>query len=87
MSWSLTKKAPKAEARQAFVAAHEEQYAYKTDGAHKAVMDKIAAFAGDVAEAAPDGTECSLTSSGHVDTSGTGSCSVSLTFYPAVPTA
>ena len=50
MSWSLSAKSPKAAARQAFIDAHQEQHAYKTDGSHKAVMDAIAAFAGDVAE-------------------------------------
>ena len=77
-SWSLSKKAPKAEARAAFKKVHEEQSCYQTDGAHKAVMDKIVAFGGDVAEGAPDGTETQLSSSGHINTDGTGSCSVSL---------
>ena len=84
MSWSLTTKAPKAEARDAFKKVHEEQGAYSYDGAHKDVMDKIAAFAADIAEAAPDGTEVSLSSTGHVNSDGQGSCSVSLSFYKAV---
>ena len=84
MSWSLSMKAPKADARAAFAKAHKEQPAYQNDGAHKFVMDEIAAFAAQVAEAAPDGSECSLTSSGHVQGDGQGSASISLSFYRPV---
>ena len=85
MSWSLSTKAPRAEARSTFRRVHEEQFAYKNDGAHKLVMDKIAAFAGDIAETAPSGTEASLSSSGHINADGTGSCSVSVSIGKAPP--
>jgi len=84
MSWSLTTKAPKAEARAAFAQVHRAQPAYANDGAHKAVMDEIAAFAANVIEAAPDGVEGALSSSGHVGTDGTGSLNISLSFYRPV---
>jgi hypothetical protein len=86
MSWSLSTKAPKAEAREVFKKVHQEQSAYQVDGSHKDVMDKIAAFAADLAEAAPDGTETSLSSNGHVNTDGQGSASVSVSFYKVAPT-
>jgi hypothetical protein len=87
MSWSLSTKAAKAQARDVFLNAHHAQPAYQTDGSHKAVMDAIAAFAALIAEGAPDGSETSLTSSGHVGTDGTGSLTVSLSFFkPFVPT-
>lgn len=85
MSWSLNVvNVPKAEARASFKAAHEVQYAYKNDGAHKIVMDQIAEFAGAVADTAPDGVVVSLSSSGHINSDGTGSCSVGVSISKPV---
>lgn len=81
MSWSLTKNATRADARAVFAKAHQDNHAYQTDGSHRAVMDKIAAFAADIAELAPPGTDAQLNSSGHVAQDGTGSIAVSLGFY------
>jgi hypothetical protein len=86
MNWSLSLKVPKASAREAFATAHQQQGAYSQDGPQK-LMDKIVQFAANVAEAAPDGAEVSLSSNGHVQVDGHGSCSVSLSFYPPVPTS
>jgi hypothetical protein len=85
MSWSLSTKAPKGQARDVFTRAHQEQPAYKTDGSHKATMDRIVAFAGDIADGAPEGAEIALSSSGHVGTDGTGSATVSISFYQPFP--
>lgn len=82
MSWSLAQAAPKAEARETFARVHHEQYAYENDRGPRVVMDKIAAFAADIAEGAPDGTVTALESSGHIYASGAGSCRVNLSFYP-----
>ena len=88
MSWSLTvPPIAKAQAREAFIAAHQAQGAYSVDGSHKDVMDKIAAFAGDIAEAAPDGIETGLSSYGHMNSDGTGSASVTVSFGLPAPTA
>jgi len=84
MSWSFSSKAAKADAAATFDHAHQEQPAYANDGAHKAVMDKIGAFAADIAAIAPEGSYLALSSSGHVQTDGHGSLSVSLAFYPPV---
>ncbi len=87
MSWTLSTKAPKTEAREVFKKVHQEQSAYQYDGAHKFVMDEIAAFAAQIAESTPDGTEISLSSSGHVNSDGQGSASISLSFYKVAPTS
>lgn len=78
MSWSLSSRATKAEARETFKRAHQEQSCYNVDGSHKTAMDKIAGYAADMAEASPDGSVINLTSWGHFNTDGTGSASVSV---------
>lgn len=83
MSWSLTVKGTKADARDVFAKAHAEQSAY-THEPHKTVMDQIASFAADVAEALPEGMETTLNSYGHMNDDGTGSCTASLGFGKAV---
>lgn len=85
MSWSLTVKGTKADARDVFSKAHAEQGAY-THEPHKTVMDQIASFAADVAEALPEGMETTLNSYGHMNDDGTGSCTASLGFGKPVVT-
>lgn len=83
MSWSLSKQnIPKAEAAEAIKAVFQEQGAYTTDGAHKTVMDNLAAAGADLAETAPDGDGViTISSSGHINTDGTGSASLSRLFW------
>jgi hypothetical protein len=84
MSWSLSAKAPKAEARDAFVKVHQAQGAYSVDGSHKSLMDECAEFAAKAAEASPDGSEVSISSYGHFNTDGTGSATVSVNIGKAI---
>jgi hypothetical protein len=87
MSWSLSAKASKAEAREAFAKIHQAQGAYGVDGSHKAVMDECAEFAAKVADASPDGAELSISSYGHFNTDGTGQANVTVNVGKPVPSA
>jgi len=78
MSWNLSSKAPKAEARDVFVKVHQEQGAYAVDGSHKAQMDACAEFAAQAAAASPDGSEITISSYGHFNSDGTGSATVTV---------
>lgn len=78
MSWSLSQEAAQAEARATFARVHTEQPAYALPGPHRLTMDRIASFAGDVAEAAPPDAQVHLNSSGHVGEDGHGLLTVTL---------
>jgi len=87
MSWSLSSKASKADARDVFAKVHQEQGAYGVDGSHKAQMDACAEFAAQAADASPEGSEISISSYGHFNNDGTGSATVTVNIGKPAPSA